>query len=71
MIRKKILSYAGFPDMQYFTAFIHRLLGAEKMDEKLMKKAVSGLMSNESKLRNVPFEVTEDLLYRICNRYSQ
>ena len=71
MIRKKVLSLAGFPDIQYFTAFIHRLLGTEKIDGELMEKAVRGLMENESKLRNVPFQVTEELLYRICNKYLQ
>lgn len=66
MIRRKVLALAGFPDIQYFTAFIHRLLGPMAVDEELVTKAVHGIMSNESKLRNVPFSVTEAMLYQIC-----
>lgn len=66
LVRKKVLSLAGFPDIQYFTAFLHRLLGPMEADEELVTKAVRGMMTNESKLRNVPFPVTEAMLYQIC-----
>ena len=51
LMRKRVLALAGFPDMQYFTAFIHNLIGTMEPDEELITKAVRGLMSNEDKLR--------------------
>jgi alcohol dehydrogenase len=65
-VQKKVLALAGFPDIQYFTAFIHRLIGPMQVEEELITKAVRGLMENESKLRNVPYPVTEAMLYQIC-----
>ena len=67
LVRRKVLALAGFPDIQYFAAFIHNLLGPMSVDEELVTKAVRGMMSNENKLKNVPYHVTEDMLYQICN----
>lgn len=66
LIRKRALELAGFPDIQYFAAFIHKLLGPMPEDEALIAQAVSGLMENEGKLRNAPYQVTEEVLHRIC-----
>ncbi len=67
LLRRKVLGLIGFPDMQYFSAFMHNLIGPLEADDELVTRAVRGIMSNESKLRNVPFEVTEAALYQICN----
>ncbi len=67
LVRKKVLGLIGFPDMQYFSAFLHNLIGPMEADDELVTKAVKGIMANESKLRNVPYEVTEAMLYQICN----
>lgn len=67
MLRRDVLSLAGFPDLQYFSAFMHNLIGPMETEEELIARAVKGMMSNESKLRNAPFEVTEAKLYQICN----
>ena len=66
LVRKKVLALAGFPDIQYFTAFIHKLLGPMDADEALVTRAVQGIMANAGKLGNVPFPVNETLLYQIC-----
>lgn len=66
LVRKKVLNLIGFPDIQYFSAFLHNLIGHMQADEALIEKAVHGLMENEAKLKNVPYEVTEDMLRRIC-----
>jgi alcohol dehydrogenase len=66
-VRKKVLSLIGFPDQQYFVSFIHKLLGPMQADEELITAAVRGLMANEAKLKNTPYEVTEQVLYQICN----
>lgn len=67
LLRKKVLTLIGFPDMQYFSAFMHNLIGPMEADEELIARAVQGIMANEAKLRNVPYEVTEAMLYQICN----
>jgi alcohol dehydrogenase len=67
LVRKKVLELTGFPDIQYFSAFIHKLLGSMQADEALIEAAVSGLMGNEKKLRNVPYPVNEEVLKRICH----
>lgn len=68
LVRKKVLSLTGFPDIQYFSAFIHKLLGEMHPEKELIDQAVSGLMTNEAKLRNAPYQVNEEMLYRICRR---
>ncbi len=67
LLRKKVLGLIGFPDIQYFSAFLHNLIGPMEADDELVTKAVKGILANESKLRNVPYEVTEAKLYQICN----
>lgn len=67
MVRKEVLSLIGFPDIQYFASFIHKLIGPMEVEEELIRKAVTGLMSNEAKLKNVPYQVTEEMLYQICH----
>lgn len=64
--KKKVLELIGFPDIQYFSAFIHRLLGSMEAPEKLIDEAVKGIMGNQAKLKNVPYCVTEKMLYDIC-----
>ncbi len=65
--RRKVLSLIGFPDMQYFQSFIQRLIGTMEAEDELVASAVRGTMAKPEKLRNVPYEVSEDVLYRICD----
>lgn len=67
MVRREVLGLIGFPEVQYFVSFIHKLIGPMKVEEAVITKAVEGLMSNEAKLKNVPYQVTEEILYKICN----
>lgn len=66
MVARKVLHLAGFPDLQYFRSFMHQLIGKADMEEELAEKAVKGLMANPVKLKNTPYPVTEEMLYRIC-----
>lgn len=66
-MRRKVLELIGFPDQEYFTAFIHRLLGPMEAEPELIRRAVQGILANEAKLKNVPFSVTEDILNHICS----
>lgn len=65
--RRKVLGLVGFPDMQYFRSFIQRLLGVMEAEDELIDSAVRGTMAKPEKLKNVPYKVTEDVLYRICS----
>lgn len=67
MLRREVLSLIGFPDIQYFASFIHKLIGHMDAEDALIEKAVQGMMSNEAKLKNVPYQVTAEMLYQICD----
>lgn len=67
LVRRNVLNLIGFPDTQYFSSFMHKLIGKMDVEEELIKEAVSGILQNESKLKNVPYPVTEEILYRICD----
>lgn len=66
VLRRRVMELAGFPDVQYFTSFIHKLLGPADAEEPLLEQAVQGMLQNEEKLKNVPFHVTEEMLRTIC-----
>ena len=66
LVRKKVLNLIGFPDIQYFSSFMHKLIGPMDAEDELIDRAVKGILSNEAKLKNVPYPVTEDVLYQIC-----
>lgn len=65
-MRKRVLQLTGFPDIQYFVSFLHKLIGPMQAEQSLIDEAVHGILANEAKLKNVPFPVTEEVLYRIC-----
>lgn len=67
LMKKKVLDLLSFPDLQYFTSFIHQLIGAMDADESLITAAVKGIMANPAKLKNCPYDVDESVLYQICN----
>lgn len=64
--RKRVLTLTGFPDLQYFVSFMHKLIGRLEVEDELIDQAVRGILSNEAKLKNAPYPVTEEVLYRIC-----
>lgn len=64
---RKVLQLIGFPDIQYFCSFMRKLIGKMEAEDALIDSAVKGILSNEAKLKNVPYQVTEKVLYQICN----
>ncbi len=66
VVRRKVLNLIGFPDTQYFASFMHKLIGKMDADDALIDMAVREILKNEAKLKNVPYPVTEDVLYKIC-----
>lgn len=71
VLRKKVLNLIGFPDIQYFESFMRKLIGKMEAEDTLIESAVKGILSNEAKLKNVPYHVSEEILYRICNAECQ
>lgn len=67
LVKREVLNLIGFPDIQYFAAFMHNLIGSIPEDGELMERARTGILSNAAKLRNVPYPVTEEVLQRICD----
>lgn len=67
VVRKKVLNLIGFPDIQYFESFIRKLIGKMEAEDALIDSAIAGMLSNAAKLKNVPYQVTEEILYHICN----
>lgn len=66
MMRRQVLNLIGFPDPQYFKSFMHKLIGTLDAEEALIEAAVSGILENEAKLKNVPYPVDREVLYKIC-----
>lgn len=67
LMRRKVLNLIGFPDVQYFVSFMRKLIGKMDVEDELIDRAVKGILENEGKLKNVPYQVTEEVLYKICN----
>lgn len=66
MLRRKVLNLIGFPDMQYFASFMHKLIGPMPDERELLERAAQGILANEAKLRNTPYPVSEETMRRIC-----
>ncbi len=66
MLRRKVLNLIGFPDMQYFVSFMHKLIGSMPDDRELLERAAQGILVNEAKLRNTPYAVSENTIRQIC-----
>lgn len=67
---KKILELLGITNFNAFSDMIERLISARELShthisEDIRKKAVEGVMANPNKLKNCPFEVTKEDLYRM------
>lgn len=66
--QKRVLELIGFSDVEALREFVAEMLGAMEADEDLMNRMVRGMLSNEAKLKNVPYPVTEDVMWKICGR---
>ena len=67
MMRRKVLTLIGFPDTQYFASFMHKLIGKMDAEDTLIDAAITGILANEAKLKNVPYSVNAEVLRRICD----
>ncbi len=65
--KRRVLDLIGFSDIGQFSAYIHQALGPVRADEDLLRRAVSGMMENEGKLKNTPYSVDKAVLESICD----
>lgn len=60
-----ILGAARFSDMEEFEAYYAEACGSEDVSTELLQSIAEGIMSNEVKLKNCPYEVDEEKIKRI------
>lgn len=65
--RTQVLELAGFKDVNEYEAFYKKVCSPEKVSGKILDKAVVSVASNQSKLRNCPFEVDKESIIRMTN----
>lgn len=64
---EEVLRLLGFIDASAFRQYLRELLGVVEVEEALMRKNVQGLLANKAKLKNYPFEITEQELMGMGN----
>lgn len=67
---KNVLEMLGITNINAFSDMMEMLVDAKELSytgisEDIRKKAVEGVMANPNKLKNCPFEITEEDLYRM------
>ena len=61
---ERVLSLLGFESSEAFASYLVELLGDVKISEELLEKVVKDIRSNQSKLKNYPFDITEEELLK-------
>lgn len=59
-----VLGNLGFASVEHFTEYLDELLGKVEISDELWKKDVELIMGNQAKLKNYPFVMDEETLYR-------
>lgn len=63
--REFLLTAAGFKDLEDLEAFYRFACGKDEVPDELLDLCLTGILSNQGKLRNCPFPVDEAVLRRI------
>lgn len=64
----EVLELLGFENRAEFIAYLDKLLGKPQIPEKLWEEDVQKLLQNPAKLKNYPFEMTEEILKKYLNK---
>ncbi len=64
---EEVLRLLDFEDVSTFRRYLGELLGVVEVEEALMQTNVKGLLANKAKLKNYPFEITEQELMGMGN----
>lgn len=59
-----VLERMGFENVEEFTVYLDELLGKVEISEDLWKKDVEIIMANQAKLKNYPFAMDGETLYK-------
>ncbi|MDO4633218.1 MAG: iron-containing alcohol dehydrogenase family protein [Eubacteriales bacterium] len=59
---QEVLQLLGFENQEAFAGYLNSLLGEKQIPEELWERDRRGLLSNQAKLKNYPFEMTEETL---------
>lgn len=62
-----VLDMLGFSTAAEFRKYLNELIGTVEVPEDIMDRNVEALLSNKAKLKNYPFEITEDELKNMAN----
>ena len=64
----EVLELLGFENRAEFIAYLDKLLGKPQIPEELWEEDVQKLLQNPAKLKNYPFEMTEEILKKYLNK---
>ena len=64
----EVLELLGFESRAEFIAYLDKLLGKPQIPEELWEEYVQKLLQNPAKLKNYPFEMTEEILKKYLNK---
>lgn len=62
-----VLSMMGFSTKTEFRKYLNELIGVVQVPKDIMDRNVSDLLSNKAKLKNYPFDITEEELLSMAN----
>ena len=62
---KRLLGLLGFKNEKAFTKYMDNLFEPITVPEEDVDRYVSGMMSNQRKLANYPFTMTEEKFYKL------
>lgn len=62
---EQVLEFLGFQEMAELRTFLSILLGKIELEPELRRENVKDVMKNKAKLKNYPFPITEEELYKI------
>lgn len=57
-----VLALLGFSQTEEFRAFLEELLGPVEVERALWERDVKDILQNQAKLKNYPYEMTQDIL---------
>lgn len=62
-----VMRLLGFADVEAFCEYLKRLIGIPEIAKDLWEKDVDMILANPAKLKNYPYKITRDVLYRFVS----
>lgn len=64
-MKQEVLDLCGFKDCKEMQSYLNEVCQLEALPDALVEKAILGILSNEAKLANCPYSVTESVLRKM------